>query len=152
MGLFSMYTGLIYNDCFAKSLNIFGSSWNASIDQNQFRHIQNDFMLDPATPSYLGTPYPIGLDPVWQLSKNKIIFQNSFKMKISIILGITHMLFGVSMSFFNHVYFKNKLSIITEFIPQVIFLVFLFLYMCLLMFIKWFMYYASNAGKLIQKI
>jgi hypothetical protein len=48
---------------------------------------------------------------------------------------------------FTYRYFKNKLSIVAEFIPQVIFLVFLFFYMVLLMFIKWFMYYPTNIGK-----
>ena len=102
MGLFSMYTGLIYNDVFSKSLNIFGSNWHTNYSASFVLSVQ-DKMIDPADDGgYDGYPYPIGMDPVWQLAKNKIIFQNSFKMKISIILGIIHMLFGVSMSLFNY--------------------------------------------------
>ncbi|CAH1276403.1 unnamed protein product [Diabrotica balteata] len=143
MGCFSMYTGFIYNDCFAKSLNLFGTSWEIRNISKYFE--PGLYVLDPkTTENYAGTPYPIGMDPVWQLAKNKIIFQNSFKMKISIILGILHMLFGVVMSLLNNMYFKDKLSTLAEFIPQVIFLVFLFFYMVILMFIKWFLYYANE--------
>jgi V-type H+-transporting ATPase subunit a len=144
MGLFSMYTGLIYNDVFSKSLNIFRSNWVIN-NITKKDALSNDYMmLDPAEGDYVDYPYPIGMDPVWQIARNKIIFQNSYKMKISIVFGIIHMLFGVALSLFNFTYFKNKLSIVAEFIPQVIFLVFLFFYMVLLMFIKWFMYYPTN--------
>ena len=139
MGLFSMYTGLIYNDVFSKSLNIFGSNWAVNStwkDIHSVHHLQ----LDPNTSSYIGHPYPLGMDPVWQLADNKIIFLNSYKMKISIIFGVIHMLFGVTVGLWNHLYFKKHLSIICEFIPQIIFLIFLFAYMALLMFIKWIKY------------
>ncbi|XP_068976670.1 V-type proton ATPase 116 kDa subunit a 1 isoform X2 [Bombus flavifrons] len=140
MGLFSMYTGLIYNDIFSKSLNIFGSYWR--INYNISTIVTNkELQLNPSdTEQYLQIPYPLGMDPVWQLAENKIIFLNSYKMKISIIFGVIHMLFGVIIGLWNHMYFRRQLSIVCEFVPQIIFLIFLFLYMVLLMFIKWISY------------
>ncbi|XP_062559206.1 V-type proton ATPase 116 kDa subunit a 1-like isoform X4 [Armigeres subalbatus] len=143
MGVFSMYTGFVYNDIFSKSLNVFGSSW--SINYNTSTVMSNKALqLNPASQDYSGIPYPIGLDPVWQVAENKIIFLNAYKMKISIIFGVIHMLFGVFVGLFNHRYFKNKLAIYCEFIPQVIFLVFLFFYMTVMMFMKWTKYSADS--------
>ena len=65
-------------------------------------------------------------------------------MKISIILGVLHMLFGVFLSLGNHKYFNNKISIIAEFVPQVIFLCGMFGYLAFLMIIKWWIYEATN--------
>ena len=143
MGLFSMYTGLIYNDVFSKSLNIFGSNWLINYNRSTVQH-NKDLQLNPSSEDYIDYPYPFGMDPVWQLAENKIIFQNSYKMKISIIFGVIHMLFGVFVGLWNHMYFKKRINITCEFVPQVIFLVALFFYMVLLMFIKWIKYGPKN--------
>lgn len=65
MGLFSMYTGLIYNDMFSKSFNIFGSSWINVYDNDTLRD-HKMLELDPKY-AYTDTPYPFGMDPVWQV-------------------------------------------------------------------------------------
>lgn len=120
MGCFSMYTGIIYNDVFSKALNLFGSSWHVPFDDETLRN-NSEIMLDPKdTPNqYDGSPYPVGIDPIWQLARNKINFFNSYKMKISIILGIVHMMFGISLSLWNHKFFNRRMNIFCEFIPQV---------------------------------
>lgn len=147
MGVFSMYTGSIYNDMFSKSLNVFGSHWFTNYNASTV--VENKVLqLDPKGEDFAQTPYPFGMDPVWQVAPlNKIIFQNAYKMKISIIFGVIHMIFGVVMSLMNYRYFNDKISVITQFIPQIIFLVFLFFYMTSLMFIKWIKFSAANSGQ-----
>ncbi|XP_070215043.1 V-type proton ATPase 116 kDa subunit a 4-like isoform X2 [Bos mutus] len=144
MGIFSIYTGLIYNDCFAKSLNIFGSSWSV---QPMFRNgtwsmqvlkMNPLLQLDPAVPGvYSGNPYPFGIDPIWNLASNKLTFLNSYKMKMSVILGIVQMVFGVILSLFNYRFFRNTLNIILQFIPEMIFILSLFGYLVFMIIFKW---------------
>nr|XP_017101112.1 V-type proton ATPase 116 kDa subunit a1 isoform X7 [Drosophila bipectinata] len=144
MGVFSMYTGLIYNDIFSKSLNIFGSHWHMSYNKSTV--LENKYLQLNPNGDYEGDPYPFGMDPIWQVAgANKIIFHNAYKMKISIIFGVIHMVFGVVMSWHNHTYFRNRISMLYEFIPQLVFLLLLFFYMVLLMFIKWIKFAATNA-------
>ena len=145
MSVFSVYAGFLYNDAFSKSFNVFGSSWQVDKSVTDIMK-REDLMLDPDDKKrfYYGQPYPVGLDPIWQVAENKIVFLNSFKMKLSIILGVIHMLFGISLSYRNNKYFNKPINIYTEFIPQVIFLVSLFGYLALLMFHKWVTYYATS--------
>jgi len=58
----------------------------------------------------------------WHGSDNMLVFLNSYKMKMAIIFGVMHMTFGIILSCFNHVFFKNYVSVYNEFIPQMIFL------------------------------
>ncbi|XP_016344087.1 V-type proton ATPase 116 kDa subunit a-like isoform X4 [Sinocyclocheilus anshuiensis] len=153
MGIFSVYTGIIYNDCFSKSLNVFGSGWsvrpmfgerggNWTPTTLKDNHI---LQLDPAVPKVFSGPYPIGIDPIWNIATNKLTFLNSFKMKMSIVLGVIHMTFGVTLSLFNHLYFKKPLNIYLGFIPEIIFMVSLFGYLVLLIFYKWLAYDAKSS-------
>ncbi|XP_039112728.1 V-type proton ATPase 116 kDa subunit a1 isoform X3 [Hyaena hyaena] len=153
MGVFSIYTGLIYNDCFSKSLNIFGSSWSVrpmfSLSNWTDETLRGNpvLQLNPAIPGVFGGPYPFGIDPIWNIATNKLTFLNSFKMKTSVILGIIHMMFGVSLSLFNHTYFKKPLNIYFGFIPEIIFMTSLFGYLVILIFYKWTAYDAHTSEK-----
>ncbi|XP_060636958.2 V-type proton ATPase 116 kDa subunit a 1 isoform X3 [Anolis sagrei] len=149
MGSFSIYTGLIYNDCFSKSLNMFGSSWSVRpmfTKDNWTEDLLREYpvlQLDPNIDGVFGGPYPFGIDPIWNIASNKLTFLNSFKMKMSVILGIIHMMFGVALSLFNHIYFKKPLNIYLGFIPEIIFMSSLFGYLVILIFYKWTAYNAA---------
>ncbi|KAL6737505.1 hypothetical protein Aduo_011141 [Ancylostoma duodenale] len=149
MGLFSIYTGILYNDAFAKSFNVFGSSWANPYNQSEIESwIQpkvdsreakiTTVMLDPAT-AYLKErgPYPFGVDPIWNIAENRLSFLNSMKMKMSVIIGVLQMTFGVFLSLLNHIFFNSKVDILTNFIPQLVFLSCIFIYLCGQMVVKW---------------
>ncbi|TDG49055.1 hypothetical protein AWZ03_004540 [Drosophila navojoa] len=140
MGMFAVYTGFMYNDCFSKSFNVFGTHW--VIQYNRTTVLTNpSLQLNPTT-DQRGT-YPMGIDPIWQSATNKIIFLNTYKMKLSIIFGVLHMIFGVCLSVENFVYKKKYSYIFLQFIPQVVFLLMLFGYMVFMMFYKWVQYSPS---------
>ncbi|VDM26552.1 unnamed protein product [Toxocara canis] len=102
--------------------------------------------LDPLT-SYMkdGGPYPFGVDPVWSLAENRLTFLNSLKMKAAVIIGVSQMTFGVMLSFLNYRFFKSRVDIITVFIPQIIFLSSVFIYLCLQIVVKW-IFFSAEAG------
>ncbi|XP_064421393.1 V-type proton ATPase 116 kDa subunit a 1 isoform X3 [Latimeria chalumnae] len=151
MGIFSIYTGLIYNDCFSKALNFFGSSWSVRpmfTKENWTEEVLHSHALlqvNPAVPGVFNGPYPFGIDPIWNIAANKLTFLNSFKMKMSVIIGIIHMLFGVILSLLNHIYFKKPLNIYLGFIPEFIFMVTLFGYLVILILYKWCAYDAVTS-------
>ncbi|XP_073442196.1 V-type proton ATPase 116 kDa subunit a 2 isoform X1 [Dendrobates tinctorius] len=142
MGLFSVYTGLIYNDCFSKSMNIFGSGWNvrAMFDAKVWRNadLSNHYLtLDPNVTGVVKGVYPFGIDPIWNLASNRLTFLNSFKMKMSIILGVIHMTFGVVLSAFNYLHFKKKFCMYLVFLPELIFMMCIFGYLVFMIVFKW---------------
>ncbi|MEE6477917.1 hypothetical protein FKM82_011669 [Ascaphus truei] len=147
MSVFSIYTGFIYNDCFSKSFNIFGSSWRVrpmftnGTTKSISVLLSIIWQLDPAVPGvFSGNPYPFGIDPIWNIAKNKLNFLNSYKMKMSVIMGITQMVFGVILSLFNHLNFKRHINIILQFIPEMIFILSLFGYLVFMIIFKWCAY------------
>nr|CAD2155317.1 unnamed protein product [Meloidogyne enterolobii] len=145
MGLFSIYTGFIYNDVFSKSFNIFGTSWGATDEYHNYTDDPERMLVLPPHIAYSSPPYPFGVDPIWNLAEtNKLNFLNSMKMKGSVIIGISQMAFGIALSYYNFKHSESYLDINFTFIPQVIFLSCIFVYLCLEIVAKWLFF--NNEG------
>lgn len=130
MSLFSIYTGLIYNEFFSVPFELFGPS--AYVCRDDSCRDSTTIGLIKARPTY-----PFGVDPVWHGTRSELPFLNSLKMKMSILLGVAQMNLGIIMSYCNAKFFKNSVNVWFQFIPQVIFLNSLFGYLSLLIIVKW---------------
>uniref|UniRef100_A0A7N8WVB9 V-type proton ATPase subunit a n=1 Tax=Mastacembelus armatus TaxID=205130 RepID=A0A7N8WVB9_9TELE len=153
MGLFSVYTGLIYNDCFSKSVNIFGSAWSvkAMFTNQQWTNktLRTNALLtlDPNISGVFSGPYPFGIDPIWNMAVNRLSFLNSYKMKMSVVVGVIHMSFGVVLSVFNHLHFRQKCNVYLLFLPELLFLLSLFGYLVFMIFYKWLAFGARDSSR-----
>ncbi|KAL5508849.1 hypothetical protein EMCRGX_G004105 [Ephydatia muelleri] len=156
MEIFSIYTGLIYNDVFFKAAEHLWFQLAAILlwcqlllcrdgkhDLSREHHVLRVILLEattvrtsaatldqtrgtwwcatvcgvplegpalvkevctlPTEAQLKNQPYPFGLDPVWAMADNELIFTNPYKVKMSIVLGVMQMLFGVILSVINYV-------------------------------------------------
>jgi V-type H+-transporting ATPase subunit a len=131
MGIFSMYTGLIYNDAFSLELPIFPSMWDWSDPQDgkpegYAQGIRRD-----------GYTYPFGLDWKWHSAENDLLFTNSYKMKLSILLGWAAMTYSLCLSYVNARHFRTPVDIWGVFIPSMIFFQSIFGYLVFAILYKW---------------
>ncbi|KAI9767154.1 MAG: H(+)-transporting V0 sector ATPase subunit a [Candelina submexicana] len=128
MGIFSMYTGLIYNDMFSKALTLFPSQWEWPA-----------FKEGETVTAHLkgGYRYPFGMDHLWHDTENDLLFANSYKMKLSILLGWAHMTYSLCLSLVNARHFKSGIDIWGNFVPGMIFFQSIFGYLVFTIVYKW---------------
>jgi len=131
MGACSVYCGLIYNDYFSLCFNLFGSRWRWD------EEVEGTPATNIGEYGDSSVVYPFGVDPAWHVASNELLFFNSMKMKMSVILGIIQMTFGICLKGLNAQFFKQRLDFYGEFIPMIIFDVAFFGYMVILIFVKW---------------
>ncbi|KAL8296362.1 hypothetical protein RB597_005779 [Gaeumannomyces tritici] len=131
MAVFSVFTGLVYNDIFSKSMTLWDSAWKWDVPEGWTEG-------QAVTASLKGSyRYPFGLDPMWHGSENDLLFSNSYKMKMSIIMGWAHMTYSLCFSYINARHFKKSIDIWGNFIPGMIFFQSIFGYLVLCIIYKW---------------
>jgi V-type H+-transporting ATPase subunit a len=102
MGLFSIFTGFMYNEFFSMPMSLFGSTRyacqpdpvnrpNHFVDFRECTKESNSSVYDSKAGLKFNTeefsnPYPFGADPIWHGTRTELTYFNSVKMKMSILM------------------------------------------------------------------
>lgn len=144
MGIMATYAGLIYNEWFAIPVEIFTScydgdnrfQWNSTyMEDDQKTYLTGDYVY---LRKNFDCTYPMGQDPVWGITSNKLNFANGVKMKLGVIMAVFHMSIGIIQKGTNSIYFKRLPDFWTEVVTGLIILWGLFGWMDFLIVAKWF--------------
>ncbi|KPI90875.1 putative vacuolar proton-ATPase-like protein [Leptomonas seymouri] len=136
MALYATYMGMLYNDFFGFSLNLFSSgyTWAPIAEQKGTTYPTRPNGSPSVKPSHV---YAFGLDAAWSETENKLELYNSVKMKHAVIVGTVQMFAGLFLSLNNDIYERNWLKVAFVFVPEFVFLFSTFGYMCILILVKW---------------
>jgi V-type H+-transporting ATPase subunit a len=120
------YCGLIYNEFFGLNFGIFSSCYSILQQDNKLSAVRQDNCV-----------FSFGVDSVWKVADNEMAFTNSLKMKVAVILGVVHMMFGLFIKLYNNLRQRQWVDLLTLTLPQMVFMSCTFLYMDYLILYKW---------------
>lgn len=134
----AFYCGFIYNECFGLPFSTFDSNWEPDVNRStptlQKWKQKSDNKI-----------YPFGIDYTWYFKDNELIFMNSYKMKLAVVLGMSQMIFGMFLQLVNHIFRKNYLDILIWWLPQMLYLIPFFGYIVILIIVKWCTKFEGNS-------
>merc|ERR1712070_41758 len=135
----------MYNDFFGMtSLQLFDSRYEEVMDSHgegtgSFKPVDwfdstNDGTCDADN---CAGPYPFGIDWQWHGSSNELLYINSLKMKLSVLMGVIQMTLGLCLRVANALHDASKTDLICECIPMFVFMICFFGYMDYMIVYKW---------------
>merc|ERR1711865_425836 len=82
-------------------------------------------------------PYPFGVDHQWHGATNELLYINSLKMKLSVLMGVIQMTIGLFLRVGNAFHERSKTDFICECIPMFVFMICFFGFMDYMILYKW---------------
>ena len=125
-GFFASFGGFITNDFAGMPLYLGKSCYSGE------KNLYDEFYT--RIPNCVSS---IGIDPRWSIAKNNLQFMNSYRMKLSVLIGTAQMFLGISIKGLNLLYFNKTAELLMSFIPKLILLTTFLGYMSTLIISKW---------------